>query len=439
MDHEDSSPTRERQPAHAALVALLETLMERSGLTFVALSERTLYDRAQIQRAFHSKVFKMSTGLAEALDKVFGTAPRIVAARNTAYLEHVEARSARTTAAPAPGPVGNGDDVDASRREALAAFAASAGALTLRIGTSRTGPGRKDLYAAQRTVAGLAARYPVTPHGDLLGDIAEQWHTVEDLLADGWRSDRYREGFQLVAGQLTYLLSRLAFNMGEYGHTAEFLGLVEQHADAAGDPSLHSACATMWSSIFFYEGNYPEAERAAREGLRHRYPYDTARLHSYAARALAALGDPAALDELDHMDNTIWPDATPEAGAEPFLVEDGLGMRAISLARLGRIDEALPLVDASLAGYTRLANPSFEAVANTHLVRGWALKGADPAEAAASVNRGLAIVDGRPTHTVTHRAVEIASALREHRRAAPVAELFDRLAAVRRAPRELTA
>lgn len=430
------------RPAFAALLALLHERKEACkgtpGGSFRGLETLTGFNRSQIEAAFRDRKLALSVKLARALDEALDAGGRIVAARDAAYREQRDARDrAYGPVASASGEVAEEDETN--RREVLETLAAGASLLAERIGASRRGPTSGDLYAAYRIVADLSARYPTTPHDELLGDVAREWRRAEDLLADGWRSDRYREGYQLVAGQLTYLLSRLAFNMGDYRKTAAFLGLVEEHANACDDPSLRSACATMWSSIFFYEGNYPAALRAAREGLRHRHAYDVARLHSYAARALAALGDDEALYELDRMDAAVRSDAAPEASAEPFLVEDAQGMRAISLARLGRVDEALPLVDASLAGYARLARPSFESVANTHLVRGWALMRADPAEAAASVNRGLAVIDGRPTHTVLHRAVEIASTLRAHRATGPVAELFDRLAVTRLVPRELTA
>jgi hypothetical protein len=439
------------RPALDALHALLHELFNAADATFYGLAARTTFDRSQIQRAFRrSGKLALSPKLARALDRELGGDGRIAEAREAAYAEQRAVRAViygepdrhshqptgkqprmrRTThdepTASDPSSADSGEN-ETNRRDALAAFAAGASALTLRIGTSIGGPGRKELFAAKDVVAVLAARYSMTPHEELLPEVGRHWSAVESILADGWRSDRYRLDFQVVAGQLTSLLSRLAFNMGDYEKSADFLGLVERHLDASGDPGLGAAVATMWSSLFFYRGDFVEALRAAQEGHRWKHRYDEARLFGYEARALGALGDLAAIDALENMERATVSVGAAEAGADPFTAEYGMTLRGHTLARLGKYREAVEITEVAVREFDRQPDPPYEFHGNAHISYAMALFGVDVEESARAALRALSIIDGRPTHTVLKRTGELAHRMIPHRRLATVGELRDRL------------
>ncbi|MBL7486531.1 hypothetical protein I6A60_40455 [Frankia sp. AgB1.9] len=420
--------TEDERPALAALLALLHERKEACGATFLGLEKRTGFNRSQIQRAFRiTSKLELSIALAEKLDSALKADGKIIAARRIAYQEQAELRARRGAATPADSE-GSEEGDETNRREALAALAAGASALTLRIGTSSRGPGRADLFAAKRTVADLAARYPTTPHDALLPEVGRHWRAAEAVLADGWRSDRYRGEFQVVAGQLTCLLSRLAFNMGDHDESAQFLDLMERHVEASGDPGLGAAAAGMWSSLFFYQGDYLEALRAAQDGHRWRYKYDEARLFGYEARALGALGDPAALEALDMMERSLGPVSVAEAGGEPFTEEYARSVRGHSLARLGRLGEALEITTTAIAEYDLQGQAPYESHGNAYLSHAMALLGLDVEESARATLRALDIIDGRPTHTVLQRAGELAGQMGRYQGVAVVKELHGRLA-----------
>lgn len=330
---------------------------------------------------------------------------------------------------PAPSHIGNLEEVvGTNRRETLGALAANASSLAIHIRTGLAGSPRMELFTMKEVVADLAARYSTTPHQHMLPKVARHWHAAETILADGWRSDRYRSEFQVVAGQLAFLLSRLAFNMGDYPRSVQLLSLVEAHADAADDRPLGAAVSTMWSSLHFYQGDHRQALRTAREGHRFACRYHEAELYAYEARALGALGDPEALTVLDLMDEAPRPTGVAEPGGEPFTDEYGLLIRGGTFARLGRYRDALPITEASVARYEAQPNPPYESYGNACLAHARALLGVDVAEAATVTMRALDIIDTTPTHTVTQRARELAGLMSRNRNVGTVSELFERLA-----------
>ena len=329
--------------------------------------------------------------------------------------------------------VNNGEEAVETNRRELGFWAAGAAALRLRIGVSIGTPGRGELFSAESVVADLAARYTTTSHEALLGEVGGHWRAVEDILADGWRSDRYRDDFQIIAGQLTCLMARLAFNMGDYQNCAQFLDLVEVHLNASGDAGLGAALAGMWSSLLFYRGDYTGAVLAAQEGHRWNYKYDEGRLFGYEARALGALGDhPAALDALEGMERSTRSGGEPEAGGEPFTEEYSRAVRGHTLARLGKYKEAVEITGAAVAEYDLLGDAPYESHGNAYLSYAMALFGVDVEASAGATVRALDIIDGRPTFTVLKRAIELGDWMREYRGLRAVEELHARLSAVAR-------
>ena len=320
-----------------------------------------------------------------------------------------------------------------NRREALGGMAVTAATLARRVRAAPIGPSRVDLFQKQTTIADLATRYGRTPHAELLPQVAQEWQSVEELLADGWRSDQYRHGFQVVGGHLTLLLARLAFNMGEFGQAAGFLDLVEAHTEATRDPSLGAGTASMWSGIFYYAGDYRAAAEVAQAGHRWHYSYQEAELHAFEARALGRLGDKSALAVLDRMDRAPRP-SDPEPGGNPFTDEFSLLIRGSTLTSLGQSKEAVEYTASSLNEYAQVEHPPYESYAQAYITHAWALKGMDASASAKATMSALSVIDGKPTHTVLFRAEELSAELTAHANTPAAKDLRDRLRGIPATP-----
>lgn len=121
------------------------------------------------------------------------------------------------------------------------------------------------------------------------------------------------------------------------------------------------------------------------------------------------------------------PVGTPEPGGDPFTDEYGLLISGGTLARLGRHKEALPITAASVEKYSAQENPPYESYGNAYLAHARALLGADPAEAARATMCALDVIDGRPTHTVLHRADELCRLMGPYSGVGAVSALRERL------------
>ncbi|MEX5636423.1 helix-turn-helix domain-containing protein [Parafrankia sp. FMc2] len=438
MDDSDSLPAR------ALLTARVRELVERAGETQSSLHRLTGFSRTYIGNIVHGKTV-LSQSAARVLDDLFGTGVELQELRAAAEREKLARRYAVVepaadssrqrveTAVEADGTRETKAGEDTNRRDLLALLATSAGDLVERIRSGTTSPDRQLLFHYQCAVHDYAIRYGTTSHGDLLVEVGDDWRRIQTLLADGWKSDQYKREFTVVAGQLTYILSRLAFNLGDFKRATSFLTLVETHASQTGDPALGAAVATMWSSLFYYMSNYDEALRTAQEGHTYGYGYHEAELYAYEARAYSRLGRRTdAVTALNLMEKTLGGPAEAEAGGNPFTEESALMISGGVWARLGDSERALPITTAAIERYGAMPEAPFEEHGNAWIAHATALVPSDPDAAASAACTALEVLGGRPTRTVFQRAADIARDLAPHSGLASLGELRDRVRAERR-------
>ncbi len=273
--------------------------------------------------------------------------------------------------------------------------------------------------------------YPTTPHADLFKEVWEDWQLVERLL-DGRQNLGDRAHLTLLAGQLSYLLGRLSFNMGQYTAARKQAVLAWQHADDMGHAVLGASVRMLQSSIAFYGGHYGKALHLLESAEPYATSYTRARIAAYAARAHTMLGDqPNAEAALVGMQRHLV-DLPAEPGASPFTLSTatlwlagiharlGDGMRAEGYAR-----QALAVSDASQAHHL-----SPEERAHLQLNLAAALvhrQRPEPEEAARLAAVTVAVPEAQRTDTVRKRALELWVLLGRWHAMPPVKEFGDRL------------
>jgi transcriptional regulator with XRE-family HTH domain len=259
----------------------------------------------------------------EAIDDVLGAGGKIVEMSERARSSrHVE-------------PSVKEEDTD--RRDALklgglALAAATAADVSRRIAAAGADPHPLAVDELEARVAGLADRYPTTPHAGLMPDAVELWRGAEAAL-DRRLTLRVRARVVHAAGQLAYYVGRLAFNTSNDTVAIPFAALAAQHADDVGDPTLVVSVAALRSSVAYWQGRYPAALDYLVDVRQLAPRHLAARVAAYEARTYAAMGNgPAALDACDRMqltagDYTRQPGSTPVGEAGAALFRAGVAIR----------------------------------------------------------------------------------------------------------------
>ncbi len=93
------------------------------------------------------------------------------------------------------------------------------------------------------------------PHADLFPQVWDHWQRVEQLL-DRRQSLGDRAHLTLLGGQLTYFLSRLSFNLGDYTAARRHVALAWQYAEDVGQAVLCASVKTLQGTIAFYAGQH---------------------------------------------------------------------------------------------------------------------------------------------------------------------------------------
>jgi hypothetical protein len=297
---------------------------------------------------------------------------------------------------------------------------------------ARRDPDALTLTELGDEVDGHAAVFTTTPHAILAPRVYRTWQSAERLLDAGAKT-RAQAKLTQIAGYSAYMLSRLAFNLGDQAASRRFITQAGDHSDQIDDPVLAASMAAMSSTLAFYGHQYAEAVESARRAPDH--PYTRARLAAYEARALAALGDSGGTREaLDRMRRAVI-DVPARPGSSPFGPATAESFTAGVLARLGAGDEVEPIARAAVDAFDRGRAVGFEDHGHAVMVLATALvrrPRPDAAEAARLGMRALAILAASPTHTLFSRAGRLAADLAGHAPLPEVVDFRERLTAVTR-------
>lgn len=364
-----------------------------------------------------------SAQIMQVIDEVLGADGRIIEMGE-------RARSPRHTEPGAKEE--NTDRRGALKLGGLALAAATAADVSRRIASAGADPHPLAVDELEARVAGLAARYPTTPHAVLMPDAVELWRGAEAAL-DRRLTLRVRTRVVHAAGQLAYYVGRLAFNTADDAAAVPFAALAAQHADDVGDPTLVVSVAALRSSVAYWQGRYPAALDYLVDVRQHAPRHLAARVAAYEARTYAAMGNgPAALDACDRMQRTAGdyarqPGSTSvgEAGAALF--------RAGVATRVGDGPEAERWARVSVAAYrpdTAEYTPEEAQHALLTLASAVLLRDRPDVEEAAEVARqAVRGLTSSPSRTVTTKARRVWGAFTpDHRRAPSVAALGAELA-----------
>ncbi len=280
----------------------------------------------------------------------------------------------------------------------------------------------------------FAAVYATTPHAMLVHQVERRWIQVDSALT-ARTSLAVHHRLIAAAGRLSYLVSRLAFNLGDFATARHLAVLAGQYAEQTQDAVLLASVAGMHSGIAYYRRRYDVAV-AVFDEYPPDPPYLQARNAAYRARAYGRLGNaPAARAELASMHRCLTDDP-PQPGDLP-LGEAAAGMfTASTLGSIGEGVEAEPWARRSVAAH-EAAGPraNREEWGHALLTLATALihrERPEPEEAARVGVKVLDVVDGHPTHTVSQRAGEMLGMLADHRSLPVVADFRERLAAAPR-------
>ncbi|EIV96573.1 helix-turn-helix transcriptional regulator [Frankia sp. QA3] len=401
----------EDETGAAALGRRIRT--RRGRMSQDTLSRRIGFHRTRISKAENGDL--PSADLCAALDDYWQTGGELVAWQ------------ARLEAAP------DGDgEAGTDRRQVFEFSAAGLIAADTYRRRTRLNPDALTLAELGDAVDGHAAVFTTTPHAILAPRVYRTWQSAERLLDAGAKT-RAQAKLTQIAGYSAYMLSRLAFNLGDQAASRRFVTQAGDHADQIDDPVLAASMAAMSSTLAFYGNQYAEAAEIARRAPDH--PYTRARLAAYEARALAALGDPIGTREaLDRMRRAVI-DVPARPGSSPFGPATAESFTAGVLARLGAGDEAEPTARAAVDAFDRGRAVGFEDHGHAVMVLATTLvrrERPEAVEAARLGMRALAILAASPTHTLISRAGRLATDLAGHGSLPEVVDFRERLTAVSR-------
>ncbi|WP_101833626.1 helix-turn-helix transcriptional regulator [Frankia canadensis] len=297
---------------------------------------------------------------------------------------------------------------------------------------TRIGPDALTLAELDDAIDQHAAVFTTTPHAVLAPRVYRTWTSAEALLDTGAKA-RAQAKLTAIAGYSAYMLSRLAFNLGDHSSSRRFVTQASDHADQIDEPVLAASVAAMSATLAFYGGQHTAAVDAARRAPDH--PYTRARLAAYEARALAALGDldgtHAALTRMRHA--TV--ETQPRPGSSPFGAANAEWFSAGLLARFGRGREVEPIARDAVDAFDSGRAVGFEDHGHALLVLATTLLCRDqpePAEAAALGGRTLALLTASPTHSLVSRVARLAADLAPYRAIPEVTDFREQLTATGR-------
>ncbi|CAO5152288.1 HTH cro/C1-type domain-containing protein [Frankia sp. AiPs1] len=399
MDGEDDSA--------AALGRRIRQLRGRTSQD--TLSRRIGFHRTRISKVENGEM--PSADLCSALDAYWGTGGELAAWQ--ARLD------------------GSGE-ATANRREVFEFSAAGLIAAETYRRRTRIGPDPLTLAELDDAIDQHAAVFTTTAHDALAPLVYRTWTSAETLLDAGAKA-RAQAKLTAIAGYSSYMLSRLAFNLGDQAASRRFVTQAGDHAEQVDDPVLSASVAAMTSTLAFYGQQHATAVDLARRAPDH--PYTRARLAAYEARGLTVLGDrDGAHAALDRMRRSAV-DVPPRPGSSPFGAANAEWFRAGLLARLGAGREAEPIARTAVDAFDRGQAVGFEDHGHALLVLATTLVYRDqpePAEAAALGQQAVTILSASPTHTLRGRVGRLGNDLSAHGTIPEVAQFREQLTAVSR-------
>jgi hypothetical protein len=361
----------------------------------------------------------VSENVAEALDRALSAGGELVGLRQRAWLDQQSTRAGVPVAGVAEEA--SADPVTAT----LAAVAAFAADVSRRI-TDGNPPAMK-LDELEADIDEIAVRYTSTPHAVLAPQIADRWRQVEAAL-DRRATLAARKRLTLLAGQYSYFMSRIAFNVGDMRSSRRLCVLAEQHSADVGEPILAASIAAIRSGIDYWTGRYGSALNHLLHCPEATHPYMAARMAAYTARTWAMLGDrQAAAEALDRMDAAAGqfrplPGDTPVSDAAVAMFRGGIS------AQLGEGDEAMRWAPLAIAAYSR-RGPDFSVEEAMHARANLAMahllsRQPDVDGAAAEGMALLAELQSSPTHTVQAKIGRVIGAFTSAQRQSAPARTF---------------
>ncbi|WP_241831475.1 hypothetical protein [Parafrankia soli] len=320
--------------------------------------------------------------------------------------------------------------MDANRRQAFELVAAGlVAAQTYREWTT-SGPDVLTLEELEDAVNAHAAVFTSVPHHQLVPAVWATWQSAHDLLRSGGGRARSQAKLTAVAGYSSYMLGRLAFNLGDPVTSRRFIRLAGDHAEQINDAVLTASVGEMISTLAFYGLRYQEAATAAQQTAELAdNEYTRARIAGYEARALGALGDTdGARAALERMHSSVS-DLPVQPGCSPFSAATADMFAAGVLARIGAGTEAEPLARRAVAEYDSGRAVGFEDHGGALLALAWSLTNRPRPvidEGAALASRAVELLDARPTAATAARIVEVSAGFAGHAEVEPVRDFWDR-------------
>jgi transcriptional regulator with XRE-family HTH domain len=257
------------------------------------------------------------------------------------------------------------------------------------------------------------------PHADLVPQVWDHWQRVEQLL-DGRQSLNDRTHLTLLGGQLTYFLSRLSFNLGDYTAARRHAVLAWQYAEDIGQAVLCASVKTMQGTISFYAGQHHRALDYLQAAERYDNPYNRPRIAANRARVYAVLGERREAEQtLATMERHLV--ALPvQPGDSPYTPATGMSALATTFAWLGDGEIAEGYARQAVALHNRpgVRHSLFEDRGNATLNLAASLvarRQPEPEEAARLGMDVMAVPEGQRTETVRKRGTELLELLRDWR------------------------
>ena len=269
------------------------------------------------------------------------------------------------------------------------------------------------------------------PHAELFPQVCYDWQQVERFL-DARQSLKDRAHLTLLGGQLTYFLTRLSFNMGDYAAARKHAVLAWQYAEDVEQPVLCASVRTLQGTIAFYAGQHQKSLDLLRAAEAYDTPYNRSRIAANTARAYAVLGDrPRAERALAAMERHLV-DLPPQPGDSPYTTATAMSALASTLTRLGagQTAEAYARQAVALHNAPAVKNIPFEDRGNATLNLAASLvlrRQPEPVEAARLGIEAIAVPEAQRTETVRKRAVELYRLLGRWHMSPAVKDLADRL------------
>ncbi|WP_462187760.1 hypothetical protein [Frankia sp. CcWB2] len=293
-----------------------------------------------------------------------------------------------------------------------------------------SGPDVLTLDEIDDSINNHAAAFTIEPHHQLAPKVWRTWESAHTLLRSGGARARSQVQLTVAAGYASYMLCRLAFNLGDTVTARRFVRLAGEHAEQTNDVVLAASVGEMLSTLAFYGRRYREAATAAqRTAAVADGPYTRARMAAYEARALGALGDVGGTRAALNRMRTSVTDLPLQPGCSPFGQATAAMFEAGVLARIGAGIEAEPIARRAVVAYETDRATGYEDYGNALLAIAWSLTNRErPAvdEAATVAGRAVALLDASPTASVSARVVEVAAGFGSYPAVEPVRDFWDR-------------